>query len=145
MSIYQYFKMSLRHDEGINCAAEYLECTFCGKIFNINKINNLCTCGKVLFTRYNLEKAKETVVKKSFNKRSLNIWRIAEIMPVFNEKYRFTLGEGWTSLLKLCNLEVKYDLKNLKQKENFENIYFPPSTWIKSKDINFNLILKIKK
>jgi len=35
--------------------------------------------------------------------------------------------------------------KSLEQKENFEDIYFPPSTWINSKDINFNLNFKIKK
>lgn len=35
--------------------------------------------------------------------------------------------------------------KNLEQKGNFENIYFPPSTWIESKDITFNLNFKIKK
>lgn len=35
--------------------------------------------------------------------------------------------------------------KNLEQKEDLEDIYFPPSTWIDSKDVNFNLNLKIKK
>lgn len=35
--------------------------------------------------------------------------------------------------------------KNLEQKEKFEDIYFPPSTWINSQDINFNLNFKIKK
>jgi len=35
--------------------------------------------------------------------------------------------------------------RNLEQKEYFKDIYFPPSTWIKSENINFNLFFNIKK
>lgn len=35
--------------------------------------------------------------------------------------------------------------KNLEQKDKFKDIYFPPSTWIKSENINFNLFFNIKK
>ncbi len=34
--------------------------------------------------------------------------------------------------------------ENLEQKENFEEIYFPPSCWIKPIDIDFNSRFKIK-
>lgn len=87
---------------------EELECTVCGKKYSPNEINNLCTCGKVLFAKYDIEKAKESINKDSFVKRPTNIWRIAEIMPVIKEENRLTLGEGFTPLLHLDNLSVKY-------------------------------------
>jgi len=41
--------------------------------------------------------------------------------------------------------ETLYELKvNLEKKGRFENIYFPPSAWIESVDINFNLNFKLK-
>jgi len=35
--------------------------------------------------------------------------------------------------------------KNLEQKENIEGVYFPPSCWLESTDINFNTRFKIKR
>ena len=67
------------------------------------------------------EKAKETITKESFNNREHNIWRLYEIMPVFNEKYRFSLGEGWTPLIRLDNLGKKLNLNNLMMKNEGEN------------------------
>jgi threonine synthase len=99
----------------------YLECTKCGKNYDHTELQKLCSCGKVLFARYNLEKAKETVTKESFSNRKFNIWRVNEIMPVFNEKYRFSLGEGWTPLIQMDNLGKKLGLNNLMIKNEGEN------------------------
>lgn len=99
----------------------YLECTKCGKNYDHTELQKLCTCGKVLFARYDLEKAKETITKSSFNNREYNIWRLHEIMPVFKEEYRFSLGEGWTPLIRLDNLGKKLGLNNLMIKNEGEN------------------------
>jgi len=41
--------------------------------------------------------------------------------------------------------ENLFDIKNkLEEDDFFENVNFPPSNWVKSKDINFHAILKIK-
>ena len=99
----------------------YLECTKCGKNYDHTELQKLCTCGKVLFARYDLERAKETITKESFTERSFNIWRVNEIMPVFKEEFRFTLGEGWTPLIRMDNLGKKIGLNNLLIKNEGEN------------------------
>ncbi len=94
-----------------------LKCTACSKKYEIHRPINLCECGKVLFAVYNLEEAKETVTKESFCKRTRSIWRISEIMPVYEEKFRFTLGEGCTPLLHLKNMGENLGLKQLFVKD----------------------------
>ncbi len=107
--------------DNITSTAFQLRCTACGDIHNINSKHKLCSCGKVLFAEYDLEKAKETLVKSSFHKRRYDIWRMAEIMPVFDNKYRFTLGEGWTPIVKINNLGEILGLKNLYLKDESFN------------------------
>ncbi|MHA1441154.1 MAG: threonine synthase [Candidatus Heimdallarchaeota archaeon] len=100
-----------------------LECTNCGKKYQENKINTLCdSCGKVLYARYDLEQAKETLTKDAIQKRKVyNIWRWHEIMPVKEEKHRITLGEGWTPLVRVDNFGKKNDLSNVFIKDEGQN------------------------
>ena len=100
-----------------------LECTNCGKKYQENKINTLCdSCGKVLYARYDLEQAKETLTKEAIQKRKVyNIWRWHEIMPVKEEKHRITLGEGWTPLVRVDNFGKKNDLSNVFIKDEGQN------------------------
>lgn len=95
----------------------HLKCSKCGKEYDSTEVHKLCTCGKVLFAEYDIEKAKETISLDSINKRRYDIWRFHEIMPVLEEKNRFTLGEGWTPLVKLPNLGEKLELTNLYVKD----------------------------
>lgn len=90
-----------------------IKCTACGQEYDTQNPHKLCECGKVLFAVYNLEEAKETVTKESFCKRNRSIWRIPEIMPVYDEKFRFTLGEGCTPLLHLKNMGENLGLEQL--------------------------------
>jgi threonine synthase len=105
----------------IHSFLEKLVCTKCLKQYDPDELHGLCTCGKVLFAEYDIEKAKEEISKTSFEKRKHNIWRIAEMMPVRKEKYRFSLGEGFTPLLRLNNLGKVIGLKNLLLKNEGEN------------------------
>ena len=105
----------------ITSTAFQLRCTACGDIHNIDSKHKLCSCGKVLFADYDLEKAKETLDKSSFHRRRYDIWRMAEIMPVFDNKYRFTLGEGWTPVVQINNLGEMLGLKNLLLKDESFN------------------------
>lgn len=90
----------------------YLECTSCGNREDHTVPQKLCTkCGMVLYPRYDLEKAKETLTKDSMHKRKRDIWRMQEIMPC-SEPYQFTLGEGGTPLLKLKNQDINLFVKD---------------------------------
>ncbi|MCE7741866.1 MAG: threonine synthase [Candidatus Heimdallarchaeota archaeon] len=102
----------------VSSTAFQLRCTACGDLHNILAKHKTCSCGKVLFVDYDLEKAKETLDKQSLQSRNrFNIWRMAEIMPVYQEKYRFSLGEGWTPLVKLNNIGEKLQLNELYLKD----------------------------
>ncbi len=100
-----------------NSSLTHLKCTKCGKLYDSSELHMLCSCGKVLFAEYDLEQAKETVNYSSIKDRRYDIWRFHEIMPVLEEKNRFTLGEGWTPLLKIPNLGEKLELPDLYVKD----------------------------
>jgi threonine synthase len=100
-----------------------LTCTNCGKKFNADEKNGLCpSCGKVLYPRYDFESAKETLSRPSIRRRkTYNIWRLHEIMPVKNDRYRITLGEGWTPIVKLNNFGHKLSLQEVYLKDEGQN------------------------
>lgn len=102
---------------------ENLICTNCGKEFDADEINGLCTsCGKVLYPKYDLEKAKERLSKQNIQDRKVyNIWRLHEIMPVKDGKFRVTLGEGWTPNVKLNNFGKDLKLKQVYIKDEGQN------------------------
>ncbi|NHJ23903.1 MAG: threonine synthase [Candidatus Lokiarchaeota archaeon] len=102
---------------------ESIVCTYCGKEFDKNQIHDVCdSCGKVLYPQYNLEEAKEHLSKQEIRfRRVYNIWRLHEIMPVNNPKYRISLGEGWTPIVKLNNFGKKINLKSLYIKDEGQN------------------------
>ena len=110
-----------------------LKCTNCGKEFNADEKNGLCTsCGKVLYPRYDLEKAKETLSKQNIqNRKVYNIWRLHEIMPVKENKHRITLGEGWTPNVKLNNFGKKLNLRDVYIKDEGQN----PTGTFKSQEL----------
>jgi len=98
-------------------------CTYCNSEYNINELNNTCTsCGKVLFPKYDLEKAKEFLSKDLIQQKKVyNIWRFNEIMPVKDPKFRISLGEGWTPLVKLDIFGRLFGLNDLFLKDEGQN------------------------
>lgn len=106
-----------------NSLLNNIVCTNCGAEYETNELNNTCeSCGKVLFPEYDLEKAKELLTKdKIQQKKVYNIWRFHEIMPVNDQKYRISLGEGWSPLVKLNNFGNSIGLNNLYVKDEGQN------------------------
>lgn len=100
-----------------------LVCTNCKEEFDYQESHTLCkTCNKVLFSTYDLEKAKETLSPKSIQSRKIsNIWRLHEVMPVKDSRFQFTLGEGGTPLLHLTNTKNDLGLKNVLLKDEGQN------------------------
>lgn len=111
----------------------HLECTHCGKKVTAAEKQNVCdACGKVLYPRYDLEKAKKTLTKQSIQSRTVyNIWRLHEIMPVNSPQYRVTLGEGGTHVIDLKNMGKKLGLNCLYLKDEGQN----PTGTFKSRGI----------
>jgi threonine synthase len=80
----------------------HLECTACGLRHEPDQLQTVCSaCGKVLFARYDLDGARQTVTPADFASRRWDMWRYAELLPVRDEDNVVSLGEGLTPLVPL--------------------------------------------
>jgi threonine synthase len=79
-----------------------LGCPVCGKEFDINIVQTFCTdCNSPILAEYDLQSIKKHVDRDEIAARPAGIWRWAELLPVFDEQFHLTLGEGSTPLLKI--------------------------------------------
>ena len=96
----------------------HLECSKCGERHDADQVQTVCKqCGKPLFARYDLERAKETLTKRDLVGRVSSMWRYREILPVRRSENVVTLGEGWTPLIPTRRLGESLGLKNLLVKD----------------------------
>ncbi len=110
----------------------HLECAYCGEKYESNKIWNLCpSCGKPLLARYDLESAKDNFEKELLKNREETLWRYKEMLPVQNEKYSLSLGEGFTPLIKAKRLSKNVGFENLFIKDEGVN----PTTSFKARGL----------
>ncbi|MGQ9801829.1 MAG: threonine synthase [Candidatus Saccharicenans sp.] len=88
----------------------HLECGFCGEKLDPDKLWNLCPkCGKPLLARYDLEKASRAVGPQDLIAREPTLWRYRELLPIRDDAYKLSLGEGFTPLLRATRLEEELD------------------------------------
>jgi len=86
----------------------HLECGYCAKTYEADKLWNLCPeCRKPLLARYDLESAKNNFNKEDLKNRETTLWRYHELLPLQKEKYKLSLGEGFTPLIKAKRLAKK--------------------------------------
>ncbi len=83
----------------------HLQCGYCGKEYDVDQLLNLCVeCGKPLLARYDLAKAATTLTPEALQKRRPTMWRYREVLPVQDDSFVLTLGEGWTPLAQAQRL-----------------------------------------
>ncbi|MGI8830467.1 MAG: threonine synthase [Candidatus Limnocylindria bacterium] len=77
-----------------------LGCTACGAAASADEPQGLCaTCGKVLYARYDLDGLRTAMPVPDFSGRADDLWRYRELLPVRDERFALSLGEGRTPLL----------------------------------------------
>ena len=92
----------------------HLECTGCGRAVEADRIQTLCpSCNKVLYARYDLERAARTLSREAVAARPRGMWRWNEILPVREERFIITLGEGDTPLLSAPRLAAEFGCRSL--------------------------------
>src|SRR5207245_1408181 len=84
-----------REQSGVTNIVE-LECSGCGKKYDAEVEQHLCTCGKPLLARYDLRHAAGTFTLQTLKDRPRTLWRYAEVLP--NDP-PVSLGEGMTPLI----------------------------------------------
>lgn len=96
----------------------HLECTACGAQFSPDRPRTVCErCGKVLYPRYDLDRARSEVRREELTGRSPTMWRYLELMPVNDPANIVTLGEGMTPLLPLSAAGRRFGLRHVFVKE----------------------------
>ena len=111
----------------------HLECGYCAKTYEADKLWNLCTeCSKPLLARYDLLSAKEKLSKDELKNREPNLWRYNELLPVRDKKFILSLGEGFSPLFKATQLGNKLGFSNLYIKDEGLN----PTTSFKARGLS---------
>ncbi len=96
----------------------HLECGYCHTTYDHRQLMNVCPKdGKPLLPRYDLDAAREHFHREDLQGRAPTLWRYAEMLPVEDESYRLTLGEGFTPLLRLKRMGEALGLTNLYAKD----------------------------
>jgi len=93
-----------------------LECTSCGRTYDV-RLRNVCeACGRTLFARYDLE----STVREALLPRN-DLWRYLPLLPVGRQEDIVTLGEGGTPLLRARNLEASFGVHRVFIKDEASN------------------------
>ena len=95
----------------------YLECTYCHQTYDAEIPQRLCNaCGKVLYSRYDIDNAKKNFSIGDLSGRAPNMWRYFEMLPVLNVANVVTLGEGFTPIFNALRLggRLGYRVLNIK-------------------------------
>ena len=100
----------------------HLECPECGRTYDANQPQTYCPrCESPLLARYDLAAAARTLTPETVGARPRGLWRWHEILPVRDEAFRFTLGEGDTPLLPAPRLAAELGLSHLWVKDESQN------------------------
>jgi threonine synthase len=96
----------------------HLECTACGATYDPNQLIKTCpACGKVLYARYDLDRAAATMTPAALAGRPRNLWRYTEILPVKDPAHAISLGEGGTPIHTASTLGARIGLNRLLVKD----------------------------
>ena len=100
----------------------HLECTRCAATYESERLWRLSPCcGKPLYARYDLERIAATFRPDSLQGREPSLWRYADVLPVRDESFRVTLGEGLTPLLAAPRLAERLGVERLWLKDEGQN------------------------
>lgn len=95
----------------------HLECPKCSAEYDSEQPHQLCVCGSPLLVKYDMQKVADNMDKDVVARRSPDLWRYRELLPVVNEDNIVTMGEGMTPLLHLKRLGERVGMTNLYMKD----------------------------
>jgi threonine synthase len=100
----------------------HLDCTNCSARYDADQLNTVCTaCGRVLYARYDLEKARYTLTPESLSRRRWDMWRYQEVLPVRDPARIVSLGEGMTPLVPARRAGESVGVPHLLLKDEGKN------------------------
>ena len=100
----------------------HLECTYCDRRYDADQLQTVCSsCGKVLYARYDLAKARHTLTRESLGRRRWDMWRYQEVLPIRDPDNMISLGEGMTPLVPARRAGDALGLTGLLLKDEGKN------------------------
>ncbi len=95
-----------------------LECPECHRRLPADQIQTVCLeCDSPLFARYDLSGLAHRITPLEIARRPSGLWRWTELLPVEDDRYRLTLGEGDTPLLPAPRLAASLGLEHVSIKD----------------------------
>jgi threonine synthase len=85
----------------------HLECAYTGERHAADEVHNLSRAGKPLLVCYDLAAVAKTLSKEALARRSPDLWRYRELLPVRRVHDIVSLGEAMTPLIGLPRLATK--------------------------------------
>ncbi|MCI0451617.1 MAG: threonine synthase, partial [Candidatus Latescibacteria bacterium] len=83
----------------------YLECSQCGRRYDADSLRGLCDdCRRPLLARYDLRAASRAIDRAAVQGRARDVWRFHELQPVRDARFRLSLGEAGTPLVRASRL-----------------------------------------
>jgi threonine synthase len=98
-------------------ALAYLECSACGKRYDADTVQQLCSDGKPLLSRYDVRAAAATLTREALQRREPSLWRYSELLPLRDLGRRVSLGESMTPILPLPRSSARYGVDLLLKDE----------------------------
>lgn len=95
-----------------------LVCTKTDKAYSKDQLWNLSPEAEApLFARYDLDAVAKAMRREKLAERVPTMWRYAEVLPIENEQFQVSLGEGFTPLLQATSLGRKIGVPKLYIKD----------------------------
>jgi threonine synthase len=85
----------------------HLECAYTGERHAADEVHNLSRAGKPLLVCYDLAAVAKVLSKEALARRSPDLWRYRELLPVRRTQDIVSLGEAMTPLIRLPRLAAK--------------------------------------
>ncbi|WP_395622085.1 threonine synthase [Sphingomonas daechungensis] len=95
----------------------HLECSLTGEHYPAGQPHNLSKAGKPLLVRYDSDRARQTMTRKSLAARQPGMWKWRELLPLAEEVEPVSLGEPETPILPLRVTASKAGADNLLVKD----------------------------
>lgn len=95
----------------------HLYCPKCENTYSTKEVNQLCECGSPLLVAYKMDELKEAFKPEDLVNRKPDLWRYHELLPVEDQQYAVTLGEGMTPMLHMKKTGKQMGIRNLFMKD----------------------------
>ena len=100
-------------------SASSITCFICKKVYDLSSVNTFATCcNQPLIVEYT---PADSFSKEMLAERPNNMWRYAEMLPVFDEQNIVSLGEGMTPIFSMNKLANRFGFSDLVVKDESSN------------------------